>query len=99
MSLRSHLNIRVRPGQRDAALTAFRARHVLEECAETIPGFVRAEILLSRDDPEQLCIVTYWKNQAASDQWRGSPVREAQSRDLAEFVVEMPATQLFETAE
>lgn len=96
MNLRSHLNIRVHPGQRAAAVAAFSDHRIFEECAEEIPGFIRAEILLSQDDPDRMCVVTYWRDAAASDRWRASPVREAQSRDLGKFAAEMPTTELFE---
>lgn len=96
MTLRSHLNIRVRPGERAAAVAAFRKFRIFEECAEEIHGFIRAEILLSQDDPDRMCVVTYWQDAAASDRWRASPVREAQSRKLGGFSTEIPTTELFE---
>lgn len=50
MSMVSHLNVRVDPGQRDAAARDFVELQVLERCAEVIPGFLRGEMLLSASD-------------------------------------------------
>ena len=88
--MQTHLEIRVQPGQRDAALAAFRARQVFEECAETIPGFLGAELLTS-DDPDVLYVIAHWQSKAAADAWMASPVREAQNADLSRYPASPPA--------
>ncbi|MEZ5751701.1 MAG: antibiotic biosynthesis monooxygenase family protein [Paracoccaceae bacterium] len=96
MSVLGQLSIRVKPGTRDTALQAFRARRVFEECAEAIPGFVQAFLLADRQDPDVICVFTEWRSAQDAADWRQSPVRAAQSKDLAHFLQDEPVTRLFD---
>ncbi len=87
--IQTHLEIRVHQGQREAALAAFMARRVFEECAEVISGFLGAE-LLTTDDPDTLYVIAHWQSQAAAGAWMASPVRDAQNADLARFLASPP---------
>lgn len=96
MSVLGQLSIRVKPGTRDAALQAFRARRVFEECAQAIPGFVQAFLLADRADPDVICVFTEWRAAQDADDWMASPVRAAQSADLGHFLADEPVTRLFD---
>lgn len=98
MRVQSLLSFRVHPGQRDAAAQAFVRRRVLEECAEAIPGFLGGELLLSRDDPELICVSASWDCEASYQRWLESPVRAAQEPDLATFLAQAPSSALFDMA-
>ena len=87
--MQTHLEIRVQHGQRDAALAAFKARRVFEECAEAISGFLGAE-LFTADAPDTLYVIAHWQSQAAADAWMVSPVRDAQNADLSDFLASPP---------
>ena len=96
MAMQTHLDILVRPGQRDGAIAAFRARRVFEECAETVPGFLGAELLTPPGDADRICIIAHWRDTAAAHQWLDSPVRAAQDRDLSHFAAEPPKSRILE---
>ena len=96
MNIRTTLAIRVHSGQREAAVAAFMQRKVLEECAETVPGYLHGEVLLAVEDPELINVVVQWTNLEAVQQWHDSPVREAQNVDLLRFVAEPPIAIAYE---
>ena len=96
MTVVGQLSIRVKPGTRDAALQAFRARCVFEECAQAIPGFVQAFLLADRTDPDVICVVTEWRGAQDAADWMASPVRAAQGADLGHFLAAEPETRLFD---
>jgi heme-degrading monooxygenase HmoA len=96
MSVMSQLSIRVKSGTRDAALRAFRARRVFEECAQDIPGFVQAFLLADREDPDLICVITEWRSAQDAAAWMQSPVRAAQGQDLGHFLSAEPVTRLFD---
>ena len=91
----SHLSIKVLPGQRDAALSAYRSRRVLEECSAAIPGFIEAHLLLSEDCSDTFCVVVEWSKLSDYQDWLAHPARAKQAEDLAEWVVQAPETRLF----
>lgn len=93
---RSLLACRAHPGQRDHAAHAFVEGRVLEECAESIPGFLGGELTLSPEDPDLLCVTALWDGKASYQQWQDSPVRAAQGPDLAPFFAQAPVAVLFE---
>ena len=96
MSILGQLSIRVKPGTREAALRAFKARNVFEECARVIPGFVQAFLLSDREDPDVICVFTEWQSPQDAADWMDSPVRAAQAADLGHFLAEAPVTRLFD---
>jgi heme-degrading monooxygenase HmoA len=95
MSYRAWLSVRALPGRRDELVTAFVAHRVIEECRETISGFLHGELLLSEDDPDALCVTVEWQDRQAFDAWQTSPVRAAQGAVLAHLVQALPVSQLF----
>jgi heme-degrading monooxygenase HmoA len=95
MSYRAWLSASALPGRRDELVAVFVARRVIEECRETIPGFVHGELLLSEDDPDALCVTVEWLNRQAFDAWQTSAVRAAQGAGLAHLVQTLPVSQLF----
>lgn len=96
MSVLGQLMIRVKPGTRDEALRAFRARRVFEECAEAIPGFIQAFLLADREDPDVMCVISEWRDAQDAADWMVSPVRAAQGADLSHFLAAEPITQQFD---
>ena len=98
MTVRSLLSFRVHPGQREAAAQAYARRRVLEECAETIPGFLGGELVLSQEDPDLLCVIALWDSAASYQQWLASPVRAAQGPELAPFLAQTPSSAMFDVA-
>lgn len=96
MSVVGQLSIRVKPGTREAALQAFRARRVFEECAQAIPGFVQAFLLADRTDPDVICVVTEWRAAQDAADWMASPMRAAQGAYLGHFLAAEPETRLFD---
>lgn len=93
---RTWLFARALPGERDALLTAFRQRRVLEECRSTIPGFLHAELLSSADDPDGVCMTVLWASRDASEAWQQSRVRAAQLPALMKLLAGPPVGQGFE---
>jgi len=97
MTLQTHLYVHTRPGQRADAIAAFKTRRVFEECAETIAGFLGAEILLQEDAPDHFCIIARWQTRADMMAWMQSSVRAAQDKDLAHFAAAPPVSRLYES--
>ena len=95
MTYRAWLAGSATPGQRDALVRAFVERRVIEECKETIPGFLGGELLLSEDDPDALCVTVEWADRQSFLDWQNSSVRAAQTPAVAPFLSAMPSSQLF----
>lgn len=83
MAFWTMLMIKVHNGNAGAAADAHTKRRSIEEAAETIPGFVHGETLLSTDDPGLFCVMCTWEDEAAYQAWQNSPVRAKQVEDLA----------------
>lgn len=96
MTVFSQMQIRVRPGQRDEALAAFRARRVFEECAQAIPGFIQAFLLADQTDPDAVTVIAEWQRSDDFTDWTRHPMRDAQERDLARFLAAAPVTRLLD---
>ncbi len=93
-AVRSTLTARSISGQRDKLLDAFFRRRILEECAEDVPGFLSAEVLVSRADPDEVQISVLWSDEGAWRTWQDSPVRLRQAQDLAHLLADAPQGQL-----
>lgn len=52
-----------------AVKTAFRQR--LRQ-VEQVPGFLRLEVLSPLDDPEEIWLLTWWRDEASFKAWYGS---------------------------
>ena len=86
MTFWTMLMIKVKDGTAEAAAQAHTKRRSIEEAAETIPGFVHGETMLSTDDPSLFCVLCGWENGAAYSEWQNSPLRAKQAEDLAEVI-------------
>ena len=82
MTFWTMLLIKVRDGDGKAAADAHTRRQCIEEAADSIPGFVHGETLLSADDSAQFCVMCGWEDEAAYQQWLDSPLRAKQTQDL-----------------
>ena len=91
------LMIKVDRGDAEIAAKAHTDRRAIEEAAETIPGFLHGETMLSTDDPNLFCVLCAWKDEAAYEQWQNSPVRAKQTQDLAGTISGEIKTQSFRT--
>ncbi|MBQ4891402.1 hypothetical protein A9267_17595 [Shewanella sp. UCD-FRSSP16_17] len=70
-------------------------RRCVEEAAETIPGFLHGETMLSKDDPAKVLVMCTWENEQAYQQWLDSPVRAKQTEDLIHKVSVDAKTTMF----
>ncbi|MDE1947397.1 MAG: antibiotic biosynthesis monooxygenase [Burkholderiales bacterium] len=98
MTFRAWLSVRAQPGRRDELAAAFVARRIIEECRDTIPGFLQGELLLSEDDPDALCVTVEWADRQSFLDWQASPVRRAQAPALLPLAQSVQASQLFSSA-
>lgn len=80
------LMIKSHDGDAKAAAEAHIKRRCTEEAAESIPGFVHGEVMLSTDDPALFCVMCGWENEGAYQQWLASPLRDKQTQDLASLI-------------
>lgn len=96
MTYRTWLAGRATPGQREALVQAFLERRVIEECRDTIPGYLGAELLLSENDPDALCVTVEWVDRQSCLDWQASPVRAAQFPALAGLLSSMSPSQLYQ---
>jgi len=97
MHYRSMLVIRAKPGMRQAMADFFVVRRVIDECRESIPGFISGELMLSCDEPDLACVTVQWADEASFRQWLSSPVRARQLQDLLPYFAGSPSSRLFET--
>jgi len=86
MAFWSMIMVNVHEGQAESSVQAFIRRRAIEEAAETIPGFQHGELLLSTNEPDLLCVLCSWENEAAYQQWLASPLRARQFPDLQEMI-------------
>jgi heme-degrading monooxygenase HmoA len=89
MSFWTMLMIRAHDGDGAAVSEAHINRRCVEEAAETIPGFLHGETMLSADDPALVCVMCTWEDEAAYKAWIGSPVRDKQTEDLAKMLADV----------
>jgi heme-degrading monooxygenase HmoA len=82
MAFWSLLMFKAHAGQTDRSAQAFIKRRAIEESAETIPGFLHGELVVSTDEPDLLCVLCSWTDEAAYRQWLASPLRAKQGPDL-----------------
>ena len=80
------LMITAHDGNGKAIERAHTGRRCVEEAAETIPGFLYGETMLSTQDPGLVCVMCAWDDEAAYQQWLDSPVRARQTEDLAGLI-------------
>ena len=97
MTFWSMLMIKTYDGNAEAAAHAHIKRRCVEEAAETIPGFLHGETMLSNEDPSLVCVMCTWEDKAAYDQWQISPVRAKQTEDLTGVISGDIKTQTFES--
>lgn len=95
MTYISQMSVHIQQGQRDAAIRAFQERRVLEECAEAIPGFLSARILVEDGNNDTIMIEAEWRDAQSFQDWTRHPFRDAQERDLRQFLAAAPNTRLF----
>lgn len=76
------LMLKARDGNGEDVAMQHIKRRCVEEAAETIPGFLHGETMLSLDDPGLVCVMCTWENEAAYEEWTKSPVRAKQTEDL-----------------
>jgi heme-degrading monooxygenase HmoA len=91
------LMIKVHNGDAKAAAEAHTKRRSIEEAAESIPGFVHGETMLSTDEPDLFCVMCGWENEAAYQQWLDSPLRAKQVEDLTGVISADIKTLSFES--
>ena len=83
MTFWTMLMIKLHDGDAKAAAEAHTNRRSIEEAAESIPGFVHGETMISTDESDLFCVMCGWENEAAYRQWQDSPLRAKQVHDLA----------------
>jgi heme-degrading monooxygenase HmoA len=66
-------------GMAGAVKTAFLDRPHL---VDGVPGFIRLEVLSPRDDPREIWLVTFWRDEASFDAWHGSHLRHEAHRGI-----------------
>ena len=77
--VKSIYDVRVRRHwQTDRSAQAFIKRRAIEESAETIPGFLHGELVVSTGEPDLLCVLCSWTDEDAYQQWLASPLRAKQ---------------------
>ncbi len=88
MSYWTLLMIKVPTEEVEAVGQGFIDRRILEECAETISGFLHGELLSSIDVEGQYCVLCNWTDKSAYDAWVASPVRDKQNADALGFTID-----------
>lgn len=79
-------------------LAAFRQRRVLEKYLETVAGALGCELLLSKENPDALCITVQWDSVNAHLAWLDSPVRAAQGPKLTALMASEESPVLMSVA-
>jgi heme-degrading monooxygenase HmoA len=83
MSFFSMMMVKVLEGQAEEAAQVWIKNRIVEAAAETVPGFLQGEVMLSTDEPDQVCVMCGWEDKAAYEEWRNSPVRANITTDLS----------------
>lgn len=68
------------------AAQAWIDRRCIEEAAESIPGFLRGQVLVSDDSDDKACVMCVWSSKSGYEAWLQSPLREKQTADLTPVV-------------
>lgn len=95
MSVVAQLDLPLRPDTRSAAIEAFLARRVFEECAAAVPGFLGARLLEAEDAEDTLTVISEWRETADYEAWLAHPVRAKQEEDLIHFLAGSPRIRLY----
>jgi|GEM_PF-3780605 len=95
MSYVSSMTIEVKPHQSKAAIAAFIERRVFNECAASVPGFVRGELMQSIENPEHLHVIAYWHTASDIETWLHHSTRLAQLADLSHFASKVGESHTF----
>jgi heme-degrading monooxygenase HmoA len=66
--------------------TKFIKRRIIEECEETVPGFLHGDLMTTAEKDGQICVMCKWTGQDAYDQWAASPIRAKQNEDILDFL-------------
>ena len=86
MSFWTMLMIKAHDGNGEAVAKVHINRRCVEEAAETIPGFLHGETMLSAEDPGLVCVMCTWEDEAAYQAWVASPLRAKQTEDLMKVI-------------
>lgn len=86
ITFQSILEVKVKSGTAKEAAEAHTKRRSIEECLETVAGFVHGETMVSTEDPNLMLVICGWENEAAYEQWQQSPVRAKQLTDLSGLI-------------
>jgi len=86
MPVWSLLMIKVPAANLNEFTTGFIKRRVIEECEETVPGFLHGDLMTSSEKDGQICVMCKWTDKAAYDQWAASPVRAKQNEDILNYL-------------
>jgi heme-degrading monooxygenase HmoA len=77
--------IKVPAADLNEATERFVKRRIIEECAETVPGFLHGDLMTSHEKDGQICVMCKWTDKAAYDAWAASPVRAKQNEDVLRY--------------
>lgn len=61
-------------------------RRCIEEAAESIPGFLRGEVLVQGESDGKVCVLCVWNARSDYEAWQKSPLRDKQGVDIAPLV-------------
>ncbi len=95
MTFWSMMMVKVLEGQAEEAAQVWIKNRIVEAAAETIPGFLHGEVMLSTDEPDQVCVMCGWEDKAAYEEWQSSPVRAKITTDLSSLygMAEQPCSR------
>jgi heme-degrading monooxygenase HmoA len=61
-------------------------RRCIEEAAESIPGFLRGEVLVHDEADDKICVLCVWNSRSDYEAWQKCPLRDKQGADIAPLV-------------
>lgn len=71
-------------------------RRCIEEAGETIPGFLRGEVLVQDGTDDTICVLCVWNAKSDYEAWLKSPVRDKQTADIAPMLTADVSSVCFE---
>lgn len=95
MAVRTILTLRPKPGQRQAAIEAFKRLDIFGHAIQ-VDGCLSVEMLESGNDSDSLYVTALWSDRAAIERWQTNRWRAEQTAELDNYLEPGPERALYD---
>lgn len=95
MAVRTILTLRPKPGQRQAAIDAFKRLDIFGHAIQ-VEGCLSVEMLESGDESDPLYVTALWTDRAAIERWQTNRWRAEQTAELDLYLEPGPVRAVYD---